>query len=469
MAAEVSARIGGSFRDPAGYVFRRGERVFRALDGAALEAFGAFRASGLLDELGAAGQVVATQQVVEPRLLAELGAEHPGFAGFLEHEPLEALTFPYEWCVSMLADAGILTLDLQLRLLEHGLALKDASAFNVQFRRGRPVFIDLGSIERPARPDLWYASGQFGRMFTLPLLLARHRGWDLRSYFLGHIGGRDLEAVARGLGRLERWRPALLLDVTLPLLLGRIVERRGLSAAPPPRRDGAGAQTANLRRLRRKLERLAAGYRVSGVWADYTRTCTYDTTAETAKKSLVGEFLAAARPRRVLDAGCNTGDYSLLAARGGAQVLALDADHDAIELLYRRLRAEPADVVPIACSLSEPSPAVGFRNLEREPLLERVRADCVLALALMHHLAVTANLSFEAMRDLLWDLAGESVVLEFVPLADPQFERLLRFRQDRFGWVTLERCRDVFGERFTVLRETPIPGSPRTLLFLRKR
>ena len=123
----------------------------------------------------------------------------------------------------------------------------------------------------------------------------------------------------------------------------------------------------------------------------------------------------------------------------------------------------------MVADLSKPSPGIGFRNQERDPLLQRVESDLVFALALLHHLLVSANLSLEASRDLLFDLSRDHVVLEFVPTGDPMFRRLLRFRSEDFGWLTLESCRTVLQERFTVIEEHPVPGTPRTLLFLRRR
>lgn len=469
MLCGMTARVGGSFRDPTGYVFHRGEQVFRAVDEGFLTLFAELEQSSLLAELVESGRIVQSRVVDDDSLAAALALEHPGYR-YLEHRVVWPITYPYEWCVSMLADAGILTLELQERLLDSGYSLKDASAYNVQFPDGRPIFIDLPSIERPSRSDLWYALGQFGQMFTHPLLLAVLDGWDLRSYFLGSLGGRSLEQVAGSIGRLRRWRPRYLLDVTLPLVLGRRAERR----PSPPRtlgrpEGGPAAQRANLRRLRRKLHALALRYRPRGVWTDYATTCSYDPAAEQAKKSLVREFLEQERPASVLDAGCNTGDYSYIAAAAGCRTIALDADHDSVEMLYRRLRREPAQITPLVGSLNDPSPAVGFRNRERAASVERIRADCVLALAVIHHLRVSANLGLEAVRDLFCDLARAQLVLEFVPQQDRMFERLLRFRTDRFDDFTLGRCREVFAERFTLVREAPLPGSERTLLFLVRR
>jgi len=466
-----SQRIAGSYRDPSGYVFTRGDRVFRAIDDPCFELLKQLEGDGTFREFIERQWIPGTEFVQDRALAAELREEHPGYEHFLEHERISAITYPYEWSVSMLADAGIRTLDVQLHLLERGCALKDATAYNIQFVRGEPTFIDLSSFERPQRLDVWFALGQFMQMFLYPLLLNRRRGWDLRSYFLASIGGRPIEDVARSFGWLERLRPSLLVDVTLPLWLHRWGEKgdRARREMLERRREDTKAQSLNLRRLRRKLAALAHGYRPRGVWADYTEMCSYEQQAEDAKKRLVAEFLDQTQPGCVLDLGCNTGDYSRLAAERGAEVVAVDADHDAIELLYRDLRKNPAPITPMVIDLANPSPGIGYMNAERAPFLERADADCVLALALIHHLLVSANLSLEAIRDMLFALTRRDLVLEFVPTDDTMFQRLMKFRVNLFGGLTLDLCRKVFQERFKLLSEIPIAGSKRALLFWRKR
>jgi SAM-dependent methyltransferase len=467
----LSERVPGSFRDPSGYVFRRQGRVFRAIDGKYHQVVSALEESGLLRELTTPRSVIGTSLVKDEQTLQVLRAEHPGFEHFLEHEPIATIIHPSEWCVSMLADAAVHTLELQTRLLSQGFSLKDATAYNIQFLDGRPVFIDLPSIERPARLDVWFALGQFSRMFLFPLLLTTRKGWDLRSYFLGALGGRDVEQVARSFGRLERFGPAALLDLTLPLYLNRQANANSSSARretlerPNPNPQ---AQLVNLSRLGAKVRRLAAKYRPSGVWADYTATCTYDKEAEAGKKALVREFLQQAQPRSVLDVGCNPGDYSELAAAGGARVFAIDSDHDAIELLYRRLRGRPSAITPMVVDLADPTPATGYRNRERAGFLDRIDVDCVLALAVLHHLHVSGNLPLAAIRDLLHEIAGETLIVEFVPTNDPMFQKLMKFRVNLFGGLTRDSCRQVFCERFAVLREASIPHSARTLWLLKR-
>jgi len=464
-------RVAGSFRDPSGFVFFHGGRVFRAVDAPCRAVLDKLSESGRWDDLIRKRLIVGTDFVRGGALLDELRSECPDMEHFLQHEVVPSITYPYEWSVSMLADAGIHTLDLQLELLQSGCSLKDATAYNIQFVGGRPQMIDVASIERPQRLDVWFAYGQFLQMFLYPLLLCREKGWDLRSYFLGRINGRDIESVGHAFRWWEKLRPSLLFDLSLPLWLHRWAERgenaKRESLETPS--DDTKPQVMNLKRMRRKLEKLAARYRPRGVWADYTNICNYDSQAEQAKKQLVRRFLLETQPRRVLDLGCNTGDYSRLAAQCGAEVLAADADHDAIEVLYRRLRQEPARITPVVLDLANPSPAVGMMNRERPAFTERADADCVLALALMHHLLVSANMPLAGIRDLLHSLTRRDLVLEFVPTDDEMFRRLMKFQVDLFQDVTLDACRATFAERFEVRGEVGIERSKRRLLFLRKR
>jgi SAM-dependent methyltransferase len=466
----VSRRDGGSFRDPSGYVFHRAGAVYRALSETAYADVVELHESGLLRDLQAKQLVVGTAVVEDVRELETLTRENPGYRRFLRHDRIEPITYPYEWTVSMVGDAAILTLQLQRALLKAGWSLKDATAYNIQFVGGRPIFIDITSIERPQRLDVWYALGQFSQMFLFPLILFRYHGWDFRSYYLGSLSGRDVAAVARALGFFERWGPRALFDVTLPLLFeGSDTSKSKAEAALKRPSKNGDVQLLNLDRLERKIRRLAGGYKPAGHWVDYQATCNYSGSADEAKKTLVGEMLEAVRPSRVLDVGCNTGDYSRLALARGAAVIAVDADHDVVDMLRRRLRDERAAVSPMVVNLTDPSPAIGFMNTERQSFMERVQADCVIALALLHHLCVTGNLSLNAVCDLFAKMTTRYLILEHVPPGDSMFQKLVALRTDRHEHVTLDACRDAFSRSFVCIREVRVPETQRTLLLLRRK
>ncbi len=461
-----SQRVASSFRDPSGYVFRREDRIFRAVDDACWRLLNELATEGTLGTLVDRGMIVPTTFVQEPKLVDALRLEHSGDRHFFEHQPVAPITYPYEWSISMLADAGIHTIDLQLNLLSQRCSLKDASAYNVQFRAGRPVFIDVSSIERSRRPDVWPALGQFNQMFTFGVLLARHYGWDPRSYFLAEPGGRSVEQMARMFGPVERWRGRLLWDVTLPhLLRPRPGKNRRPGRSPPA---GDAAQRWNLSRLRKKLRRMADSYRPRGAWTRYADRCHYRPSDQRLKHEAVAEFLKHRRPKTVIDLGCNSGDYSFLAARLGASVTAIDKDHDTIEVLYRRLKQQPARITPVVADMTNPSPGVGFRNREWPGLLTRMEGECVLALALVHHFLVTGNLPPAAIRDLLCDVTGRYLVAEYVPPSDRMFQELVGQRTASFGWLSLELFKRVFCERFSLLHEVRLSDGGRTLLFFEK-
>jgi hypothetical protein len=339
----------------------------------------------------------------------------------------------------------------------------------VQFVGGAPRFIDLPSFERGMRLDVWYALGQFQRMFVYPLLLGRYQGWDPRSYFVANLDGRSASQVAASFKGLQAYRPGILLDVTLPA----IFEKRSTTSNGVKQKSGktpsAAAQIPNLKRLRSKLRSLADGYKPTESWVAYTRECSYDDTAESAKKRQVAEFLDRIAPDTVLDLGANTGDYSYVAAKCGADVVAVDQSHDTIEVLYRRLRREPAKITPVVLDLRSPSPGIGYRNEERPPFFERISSDCVMALALIHHLIVSGNMTMAAVRELFAGIVRRHLILEFVPPDDEMFQRLTAFRRDEFGYLTLENCIATFSSCFDLEARASVPHSGRTLLLFRKK
>lgn len=470
-----ATRDAASFRDPSGFVFHSGGHVYRAVDQRVLGVMAELSGKGAFQALMADGQLIATRTIEESSHCGALRRYAPHADGFLQHARVPRISYPYEWSPAMLADAALLTLDLQQRLLAHGYALKDATAYNVQFINCRPVFIDVPSIELPPRRDIWHALGQFNRMFTQPLLLNQRRGMPLRGYFLSSLDGAPPEEAKHAFGWLERLAPGMLLDVTLPAwLAGRSRSRdaserqaRSSNACNARNADSRG-QLWNLRRIRAKIARLARSRISKNGWSSYTTMCNYAPAATDAKTAAVRSFLEETRPSTVLDVGCNTGAYSLMAADLGCRVLAIDSDVRCIDALYRTARSADASILPLCVDLANPSPAIGFRNRERAAFLERARCDCVLALAVVHHLHVTANLPLSAIGELFADLAERDLVLEFVPPQDAMFQRLTQFRKEAHTEYSLEHCIRAFEPYFFLQRRVKLPDSDRTLLFWRR-
>jgi SAM-dependent methyltransferase len=466
--------VRGSFRDPAGRLVARQGRLFRLVHAAGAGEAECFLGSAALKRFREAGRVVGTR-VVEA---AEASALELGEAAIvLEHERIPFASFPSEWAAGMLAAAGGLTLDLSEAVLPEGLGLKDATPYNVLFRGPEPVFVDALSFERRAELDpLWRPQAQFERTFLFPLLAASRCGVPLWRSLGTRREGLEPEEMAALAGPLRRWMPPYLTMATIPARLNRTarVERTDFYRA----REARSAEQARfiLERqfagLRRQLRRVSRGRRESA-WSDYQgEACHYAAEDQAAKRRFVAEALEGREPGGwVLDIGANLGDYSLPAARQGQHVVAVDSDPVVVDALWRRARAEKADVLPLVVDLAEPTPATGWGNEERPSFLERAegRFDVVLMLAVVHHLRVTHRIPLQEIVDLAARLVrpGGQVIVEYVGPEDPQFRRLCRGREGLHSGHGREVFEAAWGAQFMLERRCALAESGREVYLLR--
>ena len=462
----------GSYRDPDSFVFYEEGRVCRALSQDSRTVLNQAWQKGALRNLVDKGVIVGSRMLAEESdEYARLSSRFPGWRGFMVHDKIPMISYPYEWCFSMLADAAAIHLEIQQALLNQGFSLKDASAFNVQFTAAKPVFIDLGSVEIPARLDVWIAYSQFCRMFLFPLLLYMHRGLGFRETLIANIEGPSVEQVVKVFGRFRSMRPDMFLDVFLQHLFGARGKQqaRALRAELQNKGGNSDVQKMNLGRLARKIEKLRSHHCTSGHWVGYATDNTYADTARVVKESFVREFLQTCKPDSVLDLGCNTGEYSIMCAQSGARVVAVDSDIDCVEMLYQRAKKEKLDILPLVMDLANPSPGLGFMNSERRSFLDRAPCDAVMALALVHHLLITARLPLSAICCLMASVAKRYLVIEFVEREDEMFQTLLALRKDLYGEITIEGFLAAFDKSFALVRRAAIPGTRRHLfLFERK-
>jgi hypothetical protein len=227
---------------------------------------------------------------------------------------------------------------------------------------------------------------------------------------------------------------------------------------------GAELVKANVRKMRRLVERLSWAPDTTA-WTQYGDDDGYAAADREAKAAFV-RAAAARRPRRLAWdlGGANDGDYARIAADHSDCVVAMDADHPTVELLYRALRGEDERrIVPLVVDVCDPSPGLGWRGRERAPLLDRGRPDLVLCLALVHHLAITRNVPLRDVVDWLHGLGGELVV-ELPTRDDPMVQRLLAAKNEgAHGDYDLEAFERALGAAFEIRRRETLPSGTRVL------
>jgi len=449
-----------SFRDPAGFVFRSEGVLHRAILAPGRPHYDRLMSSGLYDELVAANLLVPHAEVPAPE------GRPDDLYKVIRPDEVPFVSYPYEWSFSELQDAALATLEIEKRALRRGMSLVDASAFNIQFLRSRPVLIDTLSLREAVEGEPWTAYGQYCRHFLAPLALMSLRDVRLGRLLQVHLDGVPLDLASALLPTGSKRRAALLLHIHLHARSQKRYEGRSVRVAKG--RVSRQARLGLIDSLQSGTRRLR--WRAEGTeWADYYADTNYTPEGREAKLQAVKGYIARVRPRTVWDLGANVGDFSRAAAALGADVIAFDVDPACVERNYLRVRAEQeTNVLPLLQDLAAPSPRLGWENEERQSLLDRGPADAVLALALIHHLAIGNNVPLERAAR-FFAKAGRSLLIEFVPKSDSQVQRLLVTREDIFDRYTREEFERAFGERFEIRERIPLAGSERALYVMERK
>jgi SAM-dependent methyltransferase len=455
----------GSFRDRQGRIFYRDVRVYRALSETAFADWQALSTTRFYSKAREDGRIVGTREVDDPQELLE-NVAGPWVAA-LEHDRIPFISYPYEWTFGMLRDAALLHLDLILDALEEDLILKDASAYNLQFRGARPVHIDVSSFERWQPGEPWVGYRQFCQLFLYPLFMTAYRRLPFQPWLRGAIDGITPQQCQRLLSLRDHLRRGVLTHVYLQSKLLSATAGSARDIRAELKETGLGKQliARNARSLRKVVAGLTLADRRSE-WSAYADDTVYSDDDEQAKRRFVADAVASETWPLVWDLGCNTGAYSRIAAARADCVIAMDADHLSVERLYRELRSEgDTTILPLVMNLVDPSPGLGWRGAERGSLSDRGTPDLVLCLALLHHLVISANVPLAEIVDWLASL-GARLVVEFVDKSDPMVRRLLLRKEDVYDDYTVESFETLCGRHFNVLSSLTVCGGARHLFFL---
>ena len=456
----------GSFRDPLSRVVQYDGGVLRVLRAEGVVDFEALERCGFFAEAMRDGTVVATERIAVPApLLAD------GWEAALRHEAVPVLTYPYEWTFTMLQDAALGQLRLARAALAEGMLTKDASAYNTQFVGARPVFIDIGSFERLRSGEPWRGYRQFCQLFYNPLLLQAARDVPFQPWLRGALEGITPGQCRALLGGRHSIGRGAFTHVVLHARAERANADSDRDVAEELRRAGFGPKVVDAQLA--KLERLVAKLRWSAAdstWSGYSERSHYGSEDLDDKARFVRDVAVARRRRQVVDLGANDGYFSRVVAEHADLVVAVDSDAVVVDRLYRTLRDErTTGILPMWMDLTDPSPALGWRGRERASFAERVSPDLVLALALVHHLAISGTVPLAEVARFLADF-GSEVVVEFPTPDDEMVGRLLRNkRSGLFDHYRLEAFERAVGDHFEVVRRELLPSGSRYLFHLAPR
>ncbi|ETX06407.1 methyltransferase [Candidatus Entotheonella palauensis] len=457
----------GSFRDRHGRIVYYQHKVLRCLSESATSHWTALKSKRFFQDAVAHGHVVATTEVeADAQSLALPDAEY--WHTILEHERIPLISYPYEWSFGMLKDAALLQLQLIEDALGEGMILKDATAYNVQWRGAQPVFIDIPSFEVLEPGSAWVGYRQFCQLFLFPLMLQAYRQVPFQPLLRGMVDGISVDMA----NQLFSWRDRLRAGVLAHVYLQAKMQSRYGATQRNIRNDlkSAGFSLelirSNIRRLKRLVEKLTWRSSASE-WGDYNAMHNYSEEDHRLKGEFVERIVKDRDYTLVWDIGANTGQFSRIASQHADYVIAADMDPLAVERHYQQLRqAGCGNILPIVMNLADPSPALGWRLQERRPLDDRGRPNLILCLALIHHIVITANIPLREFIDWLAQL-GADVVIEFVSRDDEMVKTLLRNKEDQYHDYDLNYFEKCLTASYEIITKQILRSGNRTLYLAR--
>src|SRR3989344_4788695 len=351
-----------SFRDPSGFVFYLGNTIYRQVNNSYKNDYLHFKNSGLYKKLVDEKLLIAFREVSN---FKSAGSE--AFA-VCETGNIPFISYPYEWCFEQLKDAALYTLQIQRLCLEANMSLKDASAFNIQFLRGRPIMIDLLSFERYKEGLPWVAYSQFCQHFLGPLLLMSKVDSRLGTLSGIYLDGIPLDLSSRLLPKYTFLNFPILAHIHLHSHNQKKYGRNLLQV-----RLKRKALTKNmLLGIIDNLENLIRNIKYSKTpteWGEYSNMMNYSKAAFEAKKKIVKSYLVRQKPKNVWDLGANTGEFSRIAASLGIATISLDSDHSAVNNNYLQVRQNgETTILPLLVDLTNPTADLGWAHQERKSL-----------------------------------------------------------------------------------------------------
>lgn len=450
-----------SFRDPSGNIAVTNGVLYRVIKPVYFTTYNSLTQSGFYNKL------------FENKLLIphrEISADTGTIV--LQPEKIPFFSYPYEWSFSQYKHAALHTLKLQKYCLQHGYTLKDATAFNITYHKGAPVFVDTLSFDVYTEGEPWRAYKQFLMHFLGPLVLAKYFGNDMLKLLAQYIDGVPLNKVVSLLPFTARFSTVLYTNLYLSVKY----ENRYNSTKGSAGKKATVSKNAQLKiidSLYSYIKDLELAENTQ--WKDYYTFTNYDAQAFTFKKDLVNKWYAQINARSLIDLGGNDGTFSRVLKDKAENILVTDIDPNAVNQNYLQvLKNSETNILPLVSDLLNPSPGIGLNNTERSPLLERIRDakyEVTLALALIHHISLTGNVPFDMSARLFASLTPY-LVIEFPDRDDSWVSFLLESKREfaaHFDYYNKAGFEREYARYFDTIQAVSIPNTRRTMYLLKAK
>ncbi|MBO6606137.1 class I SAM-dependent methyltransferase [Psychroserpens sp.] len=454
-------RHSSSFRDPSGYIFQDQGVIKRAILPLYFKQYEALNASGLFQKLQSAGLLIPHEEVANSN--SEI---------IIQPEQLSFMTYPYEWSFMQYKEAALLTLKIQKFAVEHGFSLKDASAFNVTFHKGRMLFIDTLSFDFYEEGQPWRAYKQFIMHFFGPLLLAKYTGADALKLMSTYLDGIPVDMLAAMLPFKTKLNPFLYTNIHL---LAKFENKysEDYDNTSKVRKLSKRAMLNMIEGLYDYIKKMKLEN--ASEWGNYYDKTNYEDAAFKKKSDIINTWIKNLNVKTLIDVGGNDGTFVRKIDTTLEEALVCDIDNNAVDANYVQLRrSKETNMLPFMLDVLNPSAAIGFNNKERDAFLTRISSyapDMTMALAVIHHMSLSGNIPFEMSAEFFASFS-KHLIIEFPKRNDSWVQRLLNTKGEfkaHFDFYSISNFETAYAQYFDTIEILEIEGSERVMYLLKTK
>ena len=450
-----------SFRDPSGYIFIDEGLVKRIINPIYFKQYSALTDSRFFDKLFKANLLIPHKELQSSE--SEI---------IIQPEQIPFITYPYEWSFNQYKEAALLTLKLQKFALDNNFSLKDASAFNVTFHKGRAIFIDTLSFDFYTENSPWRAYKQFITHFLGPLLMAHYHGAHSLKLMSNYMDGIPVNMIASILPFKTKLNPFLYSNIHL---LAKFEDKHNEDYKGETKRMSLSknGQLNIIKSLYDFIKKLSL--KEHSEWGNYYNKINYSDDAFTLKSNIINTWIDNLKPKTLIDVGGNDGTFVRLINSKINQALVCDIDNNAVDFNYKTIKENKETfITPFVLDVLNPSASVGFNNKERLSFLDRIHKfnpDVTLALAVIHHMSLSGNITFNMSSEFFASFS-KYLIIEFPKRGDSWVDRLLNSKvdfKDHFDFYNIDNFESAYSNYFEIIEKKSIDNSERIMYLLKRK
>ncbi len=450
-----------SFRDPSGYMFHDGETLRRVINPIYFPQYSKLKESGFFKTLIKNNLLIPHEEtsVSEDKII-------------ITPEKISFITNPYEWGFEQFKQAALLTLKIQKFALSKGFILKDASAYNVTFHKGKPIFIDTLSFDFYEDGTPWRAYKQFITHFFGPLVLAKYHGSEVFNMLEAYIDGIPVKMISSMLPRRTKLSSVIYPNIHL---LAKMESKHSedYKAETKIAKLSKKAQNNIIESLYNYISKLQL--KESSEWGNYYTKTNYNEGAFKTKKEVIRDWVQPLNAQKLIDVGGNDGTFARTVQDLVKHIIVTDIDSNAVDFNLKQIQENKEEnMLPFVCDVLQPAPGIGFNNTERASLINRLKdyaPDVTMALALIHHITLSGNVPFEKSAEFFAKFS-KNLIIEFPKREDSWVESLLVRKREfinHFDFYNQSEFEKGYSNFFNLVKKEEVEGTKRVMYLFKNK